>query len=94
LVVLPLKVEVGYNELAIATRLNLFPGAACSASNSSLTSTVDMRRWRPLPNLVEAFNLQKIQQKLELGFMLGFQFLRMEITNVRALFYKGFDPNS
>jgi hypothetical protein len=43
-VVLPLKVEAVYNEPATATQLALFPDPACSASNSSPTSTIDMRR--------------------------------------------------
>jgi hypothetical protein len=89
-----LKAEAGYNEPMTVIHLALFPDSACSASNSSSTSTVDMRQWRPLPNLIEAFNLQKIQQKLKFDFTVGFQFLQMEITTVGALLNKGFDPTS
>jgi hypothetical protein len=87
-----LKKEAGYNESVTATHLAFFLKLARIASNSSSTSTIDMRRRRPLPNLVEAFNLQKIRWKLEFDFTLGFQFLRMEIAAIRASFYKGFDP--
>jgi hypothetical protein len=87
----PLKAEAGYNEPV--TQLTFFLEPSRSTSNSSPTSTIDMHRRWPLSNLVEAFNMQKLHQKLGFDFAVGFQFLQMEITAARASFYKGFDPN-
>jgi hypothetical protein len=78
---------MGYNKPATATRLAFFLKQACNVSSSSLTSTVDMRRRRTLPNLVEAFNLQKIHRKLEFYFALGFLFFEDGNHSHRGVFF-------